>query len=350
MRRRYDREYEDRESFSPWETYSDLYCGLLLVFVLLFFFAIYQYIAAKEKNNADTAALQTAMEEEQASVLALYKADLENQEAAYQEKNQDLEKQKAAFAIMQADLEDRTALLDEQQTLIDGQKEQLEAQQTRMDEQEQVIGQQQEQLEAQKAKVKEQQTLLDSQAEQIEKIVGVRGELIDRINNELSANQIQLQADPATGAIIFESSILFDTDSNELSGEGKEFFRNFMPVYLDVLLQEEFQDYIAEIIVEGHTDNTGSYLHNLELSQQRAYSVAEYFLEDGSDMLGDGMAERLKSLITVNGCADKAPVYRSDGSVDAERSRRVEIKFRLRDQEMIQEMDEILNNQKKPEE
>lgn len=86
MRRKNNREYEDREIFSPWEAYSDLYCGLLLVFILLFFFAIYQYIDAKEKNIVDTAALQEAMLEEQASVLALYKTDLDDQEAAYQKK------------------------------------------------------------------------------------------------------------------------------------------------------------------------------------------------------------------------------------------------------------------------
>ena len=91
MRRTYHHEYEDRESFSPWETYSDLYCGLLLVFVLLLFFSMYQYIAAKEKNNADTVALQASMKEEQASVLALYKADLEDQEAAYEKKSEELE-------------------------------------------------------------------------------------------------------------------------------------------------------------------------------------------------------------------------------------------------------------------
>ena len=32
--RRQNMEYEDRESFSPWQSYSDLFCGLLLVFVL----------------------------------------------------------------------------------------------------------------------------------------------------------------------------------------------------------------------------------------------------------------------------------------------------------------------------
>ena len=56
MRKKYDDD-ESRDRFSPWQVFSDLYCGLLLVFVLLFFFMIYRYIEAKETNDQDTLAL-----------------------------------------------------------------------------------------------------------------------------------------------------------------------------------------------------------------------------------------------------------------------------------------------------
>lgn len=377
MRRGYDSEYEDKETFSPWETYSDLYCGLLLVFVLLFFFAIYQYIDARERNDADTAALQQEMREEQDSVLAIYKTDLEEQEKAYEQKNQELEDQQSAMAIVRADLDERTDQLDAQQALIDSQKAELESKQDELAAQQQLAGEQQTQLETQQTQLATQQeqleaaqgqlavqqeqltvqqeqlvtqqTQLDAQAVQIEQIVGVRGQLIEELNQALTASEIQIQADKTTGAILFESSILFPTDGNELSEEGKEFFQRFMPVYMNVLLQPQFQEYIGEIIVEGHTDDTGSYLHNLELSQQRAWSVAEYFLSEDCQFLTVDTQNLLKSLITVNGCANKSPIYNEDGTVNADRSRRVEIKFRLKDQEMIQEMDAILNKQESEE-
>ena len=357
MRRKTDLGYEDKEIFSPWETFSDLYCGLLLVFVLLFFFAIYQYVDAREKNNADTAALQESLIEEQTSVLAIYKADLEDQAAAYQEKNEELNTQKTALTIMQADLEERMEQLREQESLIEEQEEQLksqqkklveqqellDAQQITLNEQQTILSEQKITLNEQQITLNEQQEMLNIQAEQIEQVVGVRGKLIDALNKELAVNQIQIQADHMTGAIVFESTILFGRDSNELSVEGQEFFRRFIPVYLDVLLRPGFREYLAEIIVEGHTDNTGSYIHNLELSQKRAGSVAEYILRDDCDFLDSETIASLKTFITVNGCADKAPVYMEDGSIDADKSRRVEIKFRLKDQEMIQEMDDILN-------
>jgi chemotaxis protein MotB len=283
------------------------------------------------------------MREEQSSVLAIYKADLEDQEAAYQEKINELESQKTVLAILQTDLDERTEELDEQQALIQEQEDQLLQQQSILKTQQEQLDEQQEVLVSQQVKLNEQQELLDEQAAQIEQIVGVQSQLIDELNLELAANQIQIQADQKTGAIIFESSILFATDSNELTEEGQNFFRKFMPVYLDVLLNEKFEEYIAEVILEGHTDDTGTYLHNLELSQQRALSVAEYLLGDACDFLKPESIAKLKTLLTVNGCADKAPIYREDGTIDGEKSRRVEIKFRLKDQEMIQEMDELLN-------
>ena len=330
MRRRHRIEYEETTSFSPWETCSDLYCGLLLVFILLFFFAIYQYIDARERNAADTAALQEDMKAEQASVLALYKADLEDRTSLLDEQQQVIDEQTSQLSEQQALVEEQKSRLSEQQTLLEAQQSQLSEKQTL--------------LEEQQSQLSEQQKLLEEQSSQIEQIVGIKGQLITALNQKLTENQIQLQADPSTGAITVEDTILFASNSNELRTEGKEFFREFMPVYLNVLLQPEFREYIAEIIIEGHTDQNGSYLYNLELSQQRAWSVAEYFFDEKNAFLDEDVMETLQSLITVNGCSYKNPVYKQDGSVDADKSRRVEIKFRLKDQEMIQEMDEILNN------
>ena len=344
MRRRHRIEYEETTSFSPWETCSDLYCGLLLVFILLFFFAIYQYIDARERNAADTAALQEDMKAEQASVLALYKADLEDRTSLLDEQQQVIDEQTSQLSEQQALVEEQKSQLSEQQARVEEQKSRLSEQQTLLEAQQSQLSEKQALLEEQQSQLSEQQKLLEEQSSQIEQIVGIKGQLITALNQKLTENQIQLQADPSTGAITVEDTILFASNSNELRTEGKEFFREFMPVYLNVLLQPEFREYIAEIIIEGHTDQNGSYLYNLELSQQRAWSVAEYFFDEKSEFLNADVMETLQSLITVNGCSYKNPVYKQDGSVDADKSRRVEIKFRLKDQEMIQEMDEILNN------
>ena len=99
---------------------------------------------------------------------------------------------------------------------------------------------------------------------------------------------------------------------------------------------------MADIIIEGHTDSTGSYEHNLELSQNRALNVAKYCLNMGT--LTQTQKTRLKSIITAQGRSFSDPVYDENGVEDQERSRRVEIKFRLKDAEMIQRMNSILSS------
>lgn len=52
----------------------------------------------------------------------------------------------------------------------------------------------------------------------------------------------------------------------------------------------------------------------------------------------------LRTVLTANGKSCSNPVYNKDGSVDMAAPRRVEIKFRLQDEEMIDEMMDILKD------
>ena len=118
-------------------------------------------------------------------------------------------------------------------------------------------------------------------------------------------------------------------------------------MYLDVLLQDSFRDYIAEIIIEGHTDTDGSYEMNMELSHGRAYSVAKFCM-DPRNGLAEDKIEQLRGLLTVNGRSYSNPIYEKDAAgnatqdIDMAASRRVEIKFRLKEDEMIEKIAEVL--------
>ena len=139
--------------------------------------------------------------------------------------------------------------------------------------------------------------------------------------------------------------MLFDVNRNELKDSGKALLGEFIPVYVRTLMSEENEGYVGEIIIEGHTDTSGSYLHNLALSQERALAVASYCL--GSEMLGLTDAEKLvlQNILTANGRSESDPVYAADGTVDMEASRRVVFKFRMKDAEMIDQMSQILEGQ-----
>lgn len=183
---------------------------------------------------------------------------------------------------------------------------------------------------------------LQEMEEKVSRIIGVKAEIIEDLRKELK--NVDLEIDGQTGAIQFNSEILFDKNKSTLKSSGKKELDKFMKGYFKVLLNDKFQDNIAEIIVEGHTDTDGSYDYNLELSQKRALSVSNYCLNSKELDLTAKQKEQLRKIITANGRSYSNPIKRKDGSVDKEKSRRVVFQFRLKDDEMIQQLQEILES------
>lgn len=208
------------------------------------------------------------------------------------------------------------------------------------------LWEQQKQLDEQQATLDEQQKIIDEQQEQLEKIIGVRSELILALKEEFSDSDFSVSIDPQTGAITFDSNLLFSSGKYKLKEEGKRFLSSFLPKYFDVLLSKSFSEYIAEIIIEGHTDTDGEYMYNLELSQNRALEVAKYSLDSKNKLLTEKERKRLRGLMTANGRSWSAPIKKKDGTVDKKASRRVEIKFRLKDDEMMEQLSKLFEETK----
>ena len=196
-------------------------------------------------------------------------------------------------------------------------------------------------LTLQQSKIEEQAALLAAQQAQIDKLVGLRSQIIEDLRDNLSDVGQRVTVDRKTGAVTFESSVLLTRGKNEIRTRAK---RRSIPASrcIFTLLSEEYRDYVGEIIVEGHTDTTGQYLNNLALSQQRALAVATYCLSDEMVGLSYADKETFKSILTANGRADADPIYNADGTVNMDASRRVVIKFRMKDSDMIDQMSAIL--------
>ena len=175
----------------------------------------------------------------------------------------------------------------------------------------------------------------------IDQIMGVRAKLVNDLNEEFSDSSLGLEVDEETGAIIFDTEILFEYDKADLKENSFAFLDEFVPVYLDILLESGYEDYIAEIIIEGHTDRDGSYLYNLELAQDRAYSVASYIL--GEDFPYKNIQANLEEKLTVNSKSYTNGRTNEDGEYSADASRRVEFKFRLKDEEILDKTRELLH-------
>ena len=168
--------------------------------------------------------------------------------------------------------------------------------------------------------------------------------IITSLSDALRSASISASVDPTSGAIALESDVLFSTGQYRLTDEGRARINAFLPVYLNVLFSDEYRPYISEIIIEGHTDSLGGYIQNLELSQQRAGAVAAYVLDETNHVLPSGQLQTLRQLVTANGRSFSDPVLDANGNEDMDASRRVVFKFRLTDEQMIEQLKNILES------
>ena len=224
-------------------------------------------------------------------------------------------------------------------------RRQYEEKEAELEKQRIATEEQQKTLESQQLMLEDQQKVMDAQQEKLDAVVGIRSNLIEALADEFEGTDLKVIVDSKTGAIVLDSSILFDFGKYDIKPSGQDFLKEFLPRYISVLLKPGFREYVSEIIIEGHTDTVGTYMNNLELSQERALSVAQFCLDDENDVLSPAELEELKPIITANGRSFSDPIYDTTGEVDSDASRRVEFKFRLKDEEMIDEMIEILNEQ-----
>ena len=189
-----------------------------------------------------------------------------------------------------------------------------------------------------------QQIQMDAQQAQLDKLVGVKSAIIEALVRVLADSNISGASVDESGAIVFSSEMLFDVNRSTLKDVGKDFLNSFIPGYLRVLMSDEYSQYVSQIVIEGHTDTDGTFLNNMKLSQERAYAVLRYILSSEFTGISNQAKLRLQEIVTVNGRSFSDPIYRANGTVDMAASRRVVIKFRLNDEEMVNEMLRILEN------
>ena len=342
------RNYRSRRSGRPgrndgslWLSFSDLMSSLLLIIILIMFYIMYQYFDMYEINMAEIARQQYDLDAANAS--------LEEQRGKLTEAEQQMLAQQIRLNAAVADLEDAEAVLAAQQeelaqaqSLLQEKEDEIAAQQQSLDVLSIQLGEQQSHIDDQQSRIDEQQTLLDSQQRQIEQLVGMKPRIIQSLSDALKAANISASVDPNSGAIALEADVLFSTGRYDLTDEGRARIDDFLPVYLDVLFSDEYLPYVAEIIIEGHTDSVGDYIRNLELSQQRAGAVASYVLSDSYTAITSGQRRLLRQMATANGRSFSDPVLNESGVEDKDASRRVVFKFRLTDEQMIEQLKDIL--------
>ena len=352
------RRMNDEGSHNIWRSYSDMMSGLLLLFVLIMAVCLMQ----AQKNYNDRLAEQasrlrtqdeldrTQQElsqresevEAQSMTLTDLQTALETQAKALSTKESELDEAQLTLSDAQQTLAEQQKQLEDQQALLSEQQNMLTDQQTRLTQQESELELRDAALISSQEKLDEQTQLMNEQQKKIDQIIGVKADLIEALNQEFSENQINVNIDEQTGAIVLDSNVLFALREWELTEEGEEVLYQILPVYCQVLLSDEYKDYVAEIIIDGYTDSQGDYLSNLTLSQNRAFAVASYLLMISESLMSEDSQQALQEKLTANGRSESNLIYDENGYENSDASRRVEVKFRLKDDEMIQELSDIL--------
>jgi outer membrane protein OmpA-like peptidoglycan-associated protein len=134
---------------------------------------------------------------------------------------------------------------------------------------------------------------------QEEKLARIPGTTVERIDEE-------------TLLVHFDSDVLFDTDSAVVRADG----RTTLQEVAEVLTEYPK----TAVVVQGHTDSTGSDEHNQELSERRAGSVQARLVQEGI----------ARERISAMGFGEGSPVASNESEGGRQQNRRVEILLRAK--------------------
>jgi outer membrane protein OmpA-like peptidoglycan-associated protein len=126
-------------------------------------------------------------------------------------------------------------------------------------------------------------------------------ENIEVISQKLKDKGLETTIDPNDPYCIVErvddNTLNFELDKSVIKEKGKIFLDDFIPKLANVVCTSK--DEIESVLIQGYTDSTGGYEHNLALSQARAYSIMLYAINNAH--LQNTDKECLLDLIAISG-------------------------------------------------
>jgi len=178
---------------------------------------------------------------------------------------------------------------------------------------------------------------LQKQKAKIKSLTGIKLKVVAALKDALGEN---IDIDKKTGSLRLASNILFGKGESALKPEAQLALKKAFEEYIGTLVNDKsIRPHLDKIIIEGHTDSDGSYIYNLNLSQKRALAVMEYLLT-----LDFTKKHNIRPLMTASGRA-YIDLIKVNGVEDKDASRRIEIKFRLKNEDAITEIEKVLDAQ-----
>ena len=176
---------------------------------------------------------------------------------------------------------------------------------------------------------------LQAQKSKIKSLTGIKLKVIAELKSSLGD---KINIDKNNGSLRLASNILFDKGSSTLKdGAKSELKENFINYVDTLIMNKNIAEHLDKIIIEGHTDSDGSYLYNLNLSQQRAFAVMNYLLT--LDYIKE---HNIKEKLVASGRSYLDTIKHNEIE-DKDASRRIEVKFRLKNEDAMYEIERILD-------
>ncbi len=314
-----------------WISYADLMAGLLFVFVLLVGAIVVRYVYIQQDLAQKQAALGNSNDK------------LKSLKALLQQKASELDGISNSLSLKNVEVTKLKDLILDYERESNESKTKLEEAEINLAKDENILILKDNEIAALGAKLLEQSKAHQMLVEElnitkvkIKNLTGIRIKVIQRLKERLG-NSINI--DPQSGAIRFSSNILFNKGDFRLKQSAKSELKKVLKNYIHTLLfDKEIQKYIDNITIEGYTDTDGSYLYNLALSQKRALEVMKFLYTSDSQN-----KEIYTQYLSASGRSFSNLIYDKNGNEDKEASRRIEIKFRIKNEKSIKELEKFLN-------
>lgn len=168
---------------------------------------------------------------------------------------------------------------------------------------------------------------LEASKENIERIVKVKNEIYNRLDNVLRGNPYYM---PEEHSLDFGKLVLFSPNETAYHVKAIQALGKTFESYMKVLVK--YKPYISAIYIEGHSDNSGLESDNIALSKKRALAV-KYYLE----RLNIVKQYHMRSVLHSEGYGS-AHVIMHNGIEDKKASRRIKITFDVNEDEILNQL------------
>jgi len=176
-------------------------------------------------------------------------------------------------------------------------------------------------------------TVLKEEKQRIKQVLEVKSKIYARLDNVFSTNPYYNKKDHTLDfrklEVFASGKVVYDQEMIQIIADA---FTKYMTIIV------EYKEYIRHIIIEGHSDSTGTEEDNMALSSKRALSVKYYF-----ERLSIVKQYHMQSFI-------KAQVFGSsraisvNGVEDKKASRGIKVKFDLKESRILDNARRMIND------